>query len=797
MVLRTPLLSLVAVVTIGLGVGGVTFAFSVVHATLLGDLPVRDPERLMVLWETRVEEGQDQIGVPLGDFLDLRERQTSFEQLGAFYSGTVNLAGDEGPPERYQGGFVTAATLSMLAVPPLLGRLFREGDDVPGAPALVLLGHQVWRTRFAADPAVVGRSVRVNGESAEIIGVMPEGFRFPFNEDLWVPNRADPALFPRRGGTSLQVAGYLREGVALEAALAELETVAAGIETEHPEENRGISMTAQPFKDGYTPSQITMMLSLMMAMVVGVLLVACANVANVLLARSVVREREVAVRSALGAGRWRVIRQMLTEVVVLGVLGGLLGLGVAWLSLGLLEAGIQDIQKPYWIVFRLDTPVLLFTSLVTLLAALGAGLFPAVRASGADMGTMLRDESRGSSSLRVGRFTGTLVVAELAVSCGLMIAAGLLVRTLFDLNSLDLGVRTEGVMTVRIGLFESDYPDPDARNRFYRELLELLRSQPGVEAATLTTILPGTGAGRGLLEVDGQSYGSDAERPRASASTIDAAFFETFGLTLLEGRAFERDEIERGGEPVAVVSRSFADVYLGGNALGRSIRMGGAASERPWMGVVGVVADVHPGVNPFDGGGELRHEAVYLPLGGEDPRFVSVAVRTARPEQGPPAIRSAVAAADPDMPIYFVRTMQEAIDQTTAFHRIFSSMFAVFGAVALFLAAVGLYGVMDFSVSSRLREMGVRAALGAGRGAILRLVLGRMAAQLGLGVSLGIGIGLALAAPLSSTLFGVEAWDALVYGGIVGTLVATGVLATLFPAIRALGVDPVVALRAS
>ena len=390
------------------------------------------------------------------------------------------------------------------------------------------------------------------------------------------------------------------------------------------------------------------------------------------------------------------------------------------------------------------------------------------------------------------------MVAELAVSCGLMIAAGLLVRTLFDLNTVELGFSTERIMTVRLGLFETDYPGPDPRNRFYHELLDRLSSEPGVEVAALSTGLPGTGAGRGPLEVGGETYVSDADRPRASTNTVAGSFFETFGMALLEGRTFQRAETERGGEPVAVVSQSFAESYLGGSsALGRTIRIGGANSEQPWMRIVGLVSDVHPGVNDFAGAGEVRYEAVYLPLGTQDPRFASVAVRTARLEQGPYAIRNAVAAVDPNLPLYWVRTMQESIDLTTSMYRIFSSMFSVFGAVALFLAAVGLYGVMDFSVSSRVREMGVRSALGADRGRILGMVVKRMAVQLAVGLTLGIGIGLLLAFPLSSTLFGVEVWSPAVYGGIVGTLVLTGALATLFPALRAVSVDPVVALRAS
>lgn len=795
MLVRTPLLSIVAVLTVGLGVGGVTFAFSVMYATIYRGPPVRDADRLMLVMEARAEESDGDLLVPLHDYLDLREGQRSFETLEGYYSGTVNLAGDEGPPERYQGGFVTARTLSMLGVPPALGRTFVEGEDQPGAPSLVVLGHRTWVNRFGADPAALGRGVRVNGERAEIIGVMPEGFGFPMREDLWVNIRTDPATLERRAGPGLQVVGHVRAGVGREAAAEELAALGRRIQAAHPEENEGIVVKTEPFTEAYTPAQVKMMLGLMMAMVVGVLLVACANVANVLLARAVVREREVAVRTALGAGRWRVVRQLLTEAAVLGVVGGVVGLGVAWLGVTLLEASIRDLQRPYWIVFYLDAPVLLFTTVITLVAAIGAGTWPALRASGAGVGGMLRDESRGSSSLRVSRLTSALVVGELAVSCGLMIAGGLTVRSLMDLNRLDLGFDAERVMTARLGLFQTDYPDAEARSRFHHALLERLLAEPGVDAAAITNVLPGTGQGRAAVEIDGEAYADPADRPRTGVALVSHGFFETMGLEVVEGRGFLLSESERGGEPVVVVSQGFVDRYMGGGgALGRQVRTAGP--EAPWLRVVGVVPDVHRGVGPFGGGGDGARDGIYLPLGQGDLNFASVAVRTS----GPPAavtgtLRRAVASVDPNLPLYWVRTLREAVDETASFHRIFGALFGIVATAALFLSAVGLYGVIDFSVANRLRELGVRMAMGARSGNVLRLVLSRVVRQLALGVVLGIAIGVGLAVPLAATLYGVEVWDPLVYGGIAATLIATGLAAALVPAWRAVTVDPVVALR--
>jgi putative ABC transport system permease protein len=799
MLFRTPLLSTVAVLTIGLGVGAVTFGSSVVYATMFKGPPVRDVDRLIVIEERSREDG-DQVGVPVKDYHDLRAALTSFEVLSGFYMGTVNVAADDGPPERYSGGFMSARALEMTGVAPLMGRTFREGEDVFGAPALVVLGYNPWRTRFAADPDILGKTVRVNGETAEVIGVMPEGFRFPFEQDVWVPYRVDTSTLERRGGVALQVMGYLRTGVSMEAAAAEVEAAGLRIAEQFPEEYKDITMELKSFMGSAIPPEIALMMGIVMAMVVGVLLVACANVANVLLARSLVREREVAVRSALGADRSRVVRQLLIEAVVVGLVGGVVGTAIAHGSLILFERSLGDLQRPYWIVFQLSAPVLALTTLVTLLASVGAGIWPALRASGGDTGTILRDESRGSSSLRTGRFTHSLVVGELAVSCGLMIAAGLMINTLFRLNDLDLGFDPEPVMTARIGLFESDHPDADARSRFYHELLDRVAAEPGVESAALAQQLPATGSqGRAPFEVEGERYDDPQALPRTGLTAGSTGYFETFGIRLAEGRGFERSESERGGEPVAVVSRAFVEQHLGGgSALGRRIRVGGPQNEeRAWLRIVGVAENAHPGIQAFGGGGETQYDVVYQPLAQQDLRFMSIAVRAASaPGEAVAGIRRAVTAQDPNLPIYFVFTLPEAIRRTQSFHRIFGSMFVIFGVSALFLAAVGLYGVMDFSVSSRTREMGVRTALGASRARVFRLVLGRVAWQLAIGATLGVGLGVALAIPLASTFYGIQAWNGLVYGGIVLLLVITGFAATLAPAWRAVRVDPVVALRA-
>ena len=800
MLVRTPLLSLVAVLTIGLGVGGTTFAYSSTLQLMNRGLPVQDPHRLMAVQRRDPSSGGPGQTMPFHDYRDIRDRQTVFRDLAAGYTGTVNLSGEAGPPERFQGGFITANAFDGLGVPPLMGRGFQEGDDLPGARALLLLGFDVWTNRFAADANIVGKTARVNGETATIIGVMPEGFGFPIFEEMWVPLRFDAATVPRGGGVGVIVWGYLNEGASASTATAELQRIAGDLEAEYPELNEGITVHALPYVKGMSPPQVDQITLLMLAMAGGVLLVACANVANLLLARATMREREIAIRSALGADRNRVIRQLLAEAIALGAAGGVVGLGFAHLGLRWITGMAASIQVPYWSVYRLDTGALLFTILVTLTAAVLAGTVPAVRASGTSAGLILRDESRGSSSLRMGRFSTGLVVAELAISCGLMIGAGLVVEALLRMTRQDLGYDVDPVVTARIGLFEQDYPDAEARNRLYHQLLERLRAEAEATEAALTTHLPGTGGQARLrLRVEGATYPREADVPTAGSAAVSPGLFATFGIPTLEGRDFLLSETERGGEPVAIVNRSFADRYLGGgSALGRRIRVGlDDTADEPWMRIVGVVADTNPGAGRLGLGGEMLREIVYRPLALGDVRFMSAAVRARGTHADAiAAMRRAASEADPNLPLYWVQPMQAAIDEAMFLQRIFGLLSSVFGAAALFLAVVGLYGVIDFSVSSRLREMGVRLAMGASGRDVMGIVLGRVLAQLGVGLAIGLALGFAMGQPLSTLLVGVRSWDPLVYAVIVLVLGLTTVGAALPPALKALRVDPVMALRA-
>ncbi len=800
MLVKTPLLSLIAIFTIGLGVALTTQTFSAVYGTILRGLPVPGEDRLMAIDENRLELDIESMEMSIHDFLDLQENQTSFEAVAAFYQSSVNLAGDEGLPERFSGAYMSANALAHVGVPPLVGRGFLPGEEDPGATPVIVLGYHVWRNRFASDPHIVGKAIRVNGETTEIVGVMPEGFMFPFREDLWLPYRMDPTTLPRGAGDDLDVFGRLREGVSQEAARAELAAIASGLALRFPETNEDVGMGLQHYERRFMPQEIRAVLWVMLAATFGVLLIACANVANLLLARATTRTKEVAIRTAMGASRFRVVRQLMVESALLALLGGALGFALSVWGMGVYNNFAADISRPYWIDPTLDFPVLLFCMGVTLVASLAAGLYPAVRASGLRISEILKDQSRGSSSLRMGRFSTALVVTEIAVSCTLLVGAGFMIQSVVNLGKVDLGFDPSGVLTGRIGLFEADYPDEESRDQFFSLLKQRLEAEPGVTSAALSTHLPGLGSFTYHVAIEGTAYPADRDYPSTNATSVSSDYFKTFGVEVIQGRDFHALETSIGGDPVVIVNESFADRYLtGGEALGQRIRWGLSNSQQPWMTVVGVVPDMHVGGGVGGlGDDRLNPERILIPKGLYDHRFYSVSIRS----EGDPAamasrLREVVTELDPNLPIYDLRPLDDALNAATWAFRLFGVQFSVFGGLALFLAAVGLYGVMAFSVIQRRREMGVRMALGAEDASIMRLILRRGAIQLGIGIAAGLAMGATMGRPMRFVLYGVETGDLRVYLYIAATLLFAGFLACIIPARAATRTDPLEAMRVS
>jgi len=797
MLVRRPGLNALAILALALGIGLTTTMFSIVYMAVLKGLPFPEAERLVALFRTRPAQGLEQMPVGIHDFVDWRAQQTSLEDVAAYFAETVNVSGTEGRPVRYLGAYASAHLFDVLRIRPILGRTFRPEEDHPSSPPVMILSYRAWQDRYQGDPEIIGRTVRANSEMTTIVGVMPEKFGFPSQMDAWLPLRIDPLAFARGSGpalesTQLQAVGRLRDGVSLETAQTEMSAIAQRLEAQYPESNRGIGVTVMKQADLLVGPQASVLLFVMLGAVFGVLLIACANVANLLLARVVVRSREIAIRMALGAGRLRTISQMLAETFVLAVAGAAGGLVIATIGIRLFNATLATQELPLWFEASLEPPVVAFVLALALLSALMAGAVPAIRASRTDISEILNDESRGSSSLRLGRTSRILVVGEIAMSCGLLVAAGLMITTIVNVGRFDPGFATENVFTARIGLFAKDYPTAQAQWQFYDELARRVGGLPGVRAVAFTSDLPARGSQMLRLSLDGVAYPAETDHPLARRVVITSRYFETFGVRPSLGRAFTQAD-GPASLPVAIVNERFVQRFFPeGEPIGKRVRLGD--DTEPWRTIVGVVADMYLGGGP--GAANARHEGVYIPLAQNVINFMSLIART---EQAPMSYAAAfqreVNAIDPTLPLYWVRSLEEQYGLDAAIPRALGALFVVFGFSALALATIGLYGVMSFSVGQRAREIGVRMALGAQARDVQTMVLRQGAVQIAAGLLLGLGLAALLSRGLTVLLFGVQPWDPKVFMAVVVTLTLAALAACLVPARRATRIDPVDALR--
>jgi putative ABC transport system permease protein len=793
MLLKHPAVSGLAVVALGLGIGLTAIMFSIVYGAMLRGLPFENGERILMISRVDPENDQGFMSVPPHDYVEWAGQQTSFDELAAYYEGTVNVRWAE-EPERFDGAFISANLFAALGVQPQIGRAFRHEEAVYGAPATVILSHRLWMDRFSGDPGVLGEVVSVNGETAEIIGVMPEDFRFPTTQEIWVPLRQDVVGLPRGQGVWLTVFGPLREGVSRDAAMVELSGIMSRLAAAYPDTNdERIAPTMRPFTEQAVGPEGRTMLFTMLATVSMVLLIACANVANLLLARAAGRTREVGIRTAIGASRARVIGQMVLEALAIAVVAALLGTAVAWVGVAAFERAIAPTDPPFFMVFEVDAPILLFIAAGAAFSAVVAGGIPALKASGMDVSSVLKDESRGSSSLKIGRLSKVLVVGEIAMSLGLLVAAGLMTKSIARLNTYDYGFETEALFTARLGLFESEFPDTAARRAFYRDLQTMLDAISDVRYAALSNALPGLSSGGTVVAIEGVEYASDRDHPFTWSAVAGPGYFETVGVELLRGRDFDAQDVT-GSLPVVIVNQSFVDRHFPGESgLGRRVREGTSASTEPWRTIVGVVPDLNMQGMQNTG---AQKAGFYLPIEQSDARFMSILARgPVQPMALTRSVRDAVASVHDGTPLYFVDTLKARIDQETWVFSIFGSLFLVFGAVALFLAAVGLYGVMAFTVARRTPEVGIRLALGASRGQVLGMVLRQGMAQVGLGLLFGAGLAFLVSRGIAAILFDVSPNDPAVFMGIALVLAVTGLFASLIPARRATKADPSHALR--
>ena len=790
---KEPASAIITSVTLALGIGLCTIAFSLIYGVFLRGLDVPEPQRLTMVHRANPSRDINQMGVTVHDFHDWRAQQSVFEHLAHFSTGTVNLAGTEGP-ERYNGAFVSANLFEALRLRPVMGSTFRPGDDIAGAPLTVVLGHEVWTTRFSSDPAVVGKPVIVNGEAATILGVMPEGLKFPQDQQLWVAQRDNRATNPDRSRSpQFQVFGRLKEGVTREQAESQMAQIAARLEKEYPQSNQGITTRFQTFVENDTGPELAAIFGAMQVATIFVLLIAIANVANLLMARATLRTREAAVRTALGATRLRVVMPFFAETLVLAAIGAVLGVGIAYAGVTLFDGATEGVGKPYYMTFALDLPVMLFVVGLTVLTALAASAAPAFYVLKTDVQATLKDESRGSSGVLGGRLTKVLVAAEIALSCALLIGAGLMVRSIVALRNYDYPYATENVFTARIGLFETEYPTPEARRAFFQSLRDRLESIPAAQSVTLTSNLPINANGTDIA-LPGQVYAREQDYPEARNASISTGFFRTFAVEILRGRDFTASD--DGTAPrVAIVNQAFAEKFFPGReALGQQFaERVGRDSLGQAMTIVGIAPNLRMDGFDTDRPGEWGY---YVPLLQRDLRFVSVAILTSgNPIALSAAVREAVRGLNPNLPIYNVDSMAGVVRQAGWFIYVFGSLFIVFGAAALFMATVGLYGVLSFSVSRRMKEMGIRMALGANAQDVIRLILRQGGKQIAVGLVLGLLAAFGLTRVIGILMFEVTPRDPPVFTMVVLIIAAVGVLASLVPARRATRAEPTVALR--
>ena len=793
MLVKYPMLSVVAILTLGIGIGLSTTVFCVVNGGILKGLPFPNGDRIVALVATNVAQRQPQLAMPVHD-LDVQiSRQASFQHVGAYAIGPVNLSVEDGRPERFSGGQLTVEAFKALGVQAELGRGFQDGDDRPGAEAIVLLGHDLWRDRYASNPSIVGTTIRANGVHRLVVGVMPTHFKFPIAEALWTPLTVDPLATTRGAGPRLFAVGLLKPGVSIADARAQAEAVAAQLETEFPATNRGIGATVIPYIQTAMPPEIFTLLYTMLGAGIGVLLIACVNVSNLLVARASLRRREVAVRMALGAARSRIVVQHLTEVLVLAAAGGVIGVGLSFFGVRWFTGIATQTTPPFWITFGLDYRIMLFVLGVIILSSLFAGGLPALHSARVSAGAVLKDDSRSSTSGRLGKFSSALVIGELAVSCGLLIAAGLMIKSVAQLKNVPMPFAVESILTARVDLPRDGYPDSAASIRFFEQLLPKLQAVPGVEAATLSDGLPAAGNGAIAVQIEGKAYQHQSDYPLAREGIVTPGYFETFETKLLNGREFTTSD-NAAGQPVAIVNQSFGRQHFPGvDPVGHQIKRILPKGQEPWLTIVGLVPDL---LMEGIGNNNANPAGYYIPIAQSDvANGVRIALRTRGDAASvTPVLRAAVASLDPELAIHQVSALRRVIERQTWFYTTFGTFFMAFGICALFLAAAGLYGVMSFAVTQRTREMGVRSALGAQGTQLIGLVMRRSVIQLVIGMALGLLLALGASGALQPVLYRVDPRDPIVFVAVVVTLAVVALIASFLPARRVTRIDPVTAL---
>jgi predicted permease len=797
--------TLVAVLALALGIGVNTTVFTFVNAVLIRGLPIEDPDRAMAV-DSLDPVRNDDMGVSYLDFRDWRDATRTFESLAAYTSTTANVSDEGRLPERFSGIYISHNGFKIMRQRPVAGRDFLPEDDRPGAAPVVLIGFGMFQNRYGSNPNVIGRAVRINDVPATIIGVMPEGFKFPQNADLWLPLSSVANLEQqKRNSRGLQVMGRLAPGMSREQAQSELINIGRKLSADFPETNKDVQPRVLTFNEQMNGGPIRVVFLSLMGAVAFVLLIACANVANLLLSRSTQRGREISVRISLGASRWRVIRQLLIESVLLALISGAIGLAISLVGIRLFDQATQDVGRPYWIQFTIDRAVFGYLALVCLGTGILFGLAPALHISKTDVNEVLKEGGRsGTAGVRARRWTSTLIVAELALTVVLLAGAAYMMRNFVTMYRLDVGIDTSKLLVMNLTLPERKYPALEQRLAFYQQLEDRLKANARSESVTITSHPPLQGGFQRKLTLDGKPLEQGQQAPDVTMVTVDPKYFGTIGVPLVRGRGLT-DEDGMTGRESAIINQRFAQLHFPNqDPIGRRIVLsidlqGGAA---PAGGIPLSLAATVIGIAP-----NVRQRGIqlpdpdpvaYLPFRTDPRAFMTLLVRSSGdPNAMAPILREEVRAIDADLPLYGIRTMDQMMAEQRWPFRVFGTMFAIFAFIALALSAVGLYAVTAYSVTQRTQEIGVRMALGAQSNQVTWLFLRHSFVQLAIGLTIGVAGAYGVARLFESTdlLVQTTSSDPSVIIGIALLLAVVAVAASLWPASRATKLDPLVALR--
>ncbi|HYR88838.1 MAG TPA: ABC transporter permease [Terriglobia bacterium] len=790
---KNPGFTLVAVLTLALGIGANSTVFTLVNAVLIKGLPFHDSQEIMSIRAARSP-------VSYLDYLDYRQQSRSFKGIAALSNLSADLSDQENAAERVNGASISANMFSMLGQKPLLGRDFTREDDKPGAAPVALLSNFLWQSRYGGKPDILGSAIRVNLQTYTVVGVMPQGEEFPQVTRVWLPLIQDETR-QKRDQRNIQVVGRLATGVSAEQAQAELKTIAARLAQTYPDTNKDIEALVAPYADGPRGGLIrTVFLSLQGA--VGfVLLIACANVANLLLSRAVGRTRETSIRTALGASRWRIVRQLLMESILMSFLGGLLGLGLSVFAIRWFDAAVADNGKPYWMVFSMDYLVFAYFLGICVLSGILFGLAPALQISKTNVNENLKEGGRGTSGgTRARRLTGALLVGEIVLTIVLLVGAGLMMRSFINMYSFDIGVETSRLLTVQVQPAAVRYPQPENRRAFQERLLERLGTLPGIDKLTIASQPPAGGALGRTLKLQDRNVADAGDRlPTVFRVAVVPGYFQALDLKVTQGRDFTAADGNPGNE-VVIVNEPFVRKYFPGeDPVGKRIRLGQDFvrftddPNLPWLTVVGVSPPVFQTGQQND---LTVQPTVYVPFRQEPTIAFTVLARSRLPKDTLiSGIRNELRSVDPDLPLYNIRTMDEILEQRRWPFRVFGTLFGAFGLIALTMSSVGIYAVTAYGVGQRTQEIGLRMALGASQRDVMWLVLRQGLRRIGVGLIFGLLAAWGLSRVLQSILVQVTAADPVTFIAITILLTLVTIIACLVPSRRAMHLDPVDALR--